>query len=98
MISPVFSIGASVASLKCEVSGVSGVVWCGVAIIKVLIYCLGSDYPRWLLPTPQFSVLDQATMQARPPVRLIYFYKLNDHLQSSTFLFNNNNKQIWPSC
>ena len=56
MISPVFSIGASVASLKCEVSG--GVVLPGShpAIIKVLIYCSQWFWLPWLA-APHTSVL-----------------------------------------
>ena len=57
MISPAFSIGASVASLKCEVSG--GVRCCRPAeqLLKSW-YIGGADYPA-----SDFSVLEQATMQ-----------------------------------
>ena len=80
VISPVISTGASVASLKCEVSGVRPAVqYCRPAIIKVLIYWFWSpDLAGWLAG---FSVLDQATMQAELLLQT-RTSPLNEELQS----------------
>ena len=93
IISPVFSIGASVAikvwSIRCP-------VWSGVlplsrpAIIKVLIYCIVALIT--LAGCSLLSVLDQETMQATGRHSDWFmdwdWDKLYEDLQSWIFLFN----------